>query len=172
MQTCPACDDISNLTPWLHASSFLLLYSRVPNRRIDTPIVSVRFFASDTFIIVRLNTDTLIKFPNESRKHADVWSSRVPSILEIKIWKFVQSFINVSPRNLVTIHYQMNEIYAFYGPIDTSDTFIIVVSYTDTLIRQVKIFASDTLIKVQTTDTSIRYPRVGGGSPAAHNCRG
>ena len=54
----------------------------------------------------------------------------------------------------------MKEIYAFYGPIDTSDTFIIVVSYTDTLIRQVKIFASDTLIKVQTTDTSIRYPRV------------
>ena len=54
----------------------------------------------------------------------------------------------------------MNEIYAFYGPIDTSDTFIIVVSYTDTLIRQVKIFASDTLIKVQPTDTSIRYPRV------------
>ena len=55
-----------------HINRPTVTYSRVPNRRIDTPIVSVRFFASDTFIIVRLNTDTLIKFPNESRKHADV----------------------------------------------------------------------------------------------------
>ena len=54
----------------------------------------------------------------------------------------------------------MKEIYAFYGPIDTSDTFIIVVSYTDTLIRKVVIFASDTLNMVRPTDTSIRYPRV------------
>ena len=71
----------------------------------------------------------------------------------------------------------MKEIYAFYGPIDTSDTFIIVVSYTDTLIRQVVIFASDTLNMVRPTDTSIRYPRVVDKNmecvslcPSARNC--
>ena len=41
-----------------------------------------------------------------------------------------------------------------------TDTLIIVVRNTDTLIRQVTISPSDTLIMTQITDTLIKDPRV------------